>query len=83
MCKAPVRKQAPLRHMPLPHPRGRRRGAERQPRATTRRLPPRLKVTYSDGVPGDLTTAHPNVLSDGSLLNFTRTLPFGGFHLYK
>eukprot|EP00878_Enallax_costatus_P013309 GHUV01013914.1.p1 GENE.GHUV01013914.1~~GHUV01013914.1.p1 ORF type:complete len:366 (+),score=113.14 GHUV01013914.1:1044-2141(+) len=41
------------------------------------------QVLYNDGVPGDLTTAHPSILSDGTLLNFSRTLPFGGFHIYK
>eukprot|EP00882_Tetradesmus_deserticola_P021523 GHRQ01023299.1.p1 GENE.GHRQ01023299.1~~GHRQ01023299.1.p1 ORF type:complete len:307 (+),score=105.06 GHRQ01023299.1:146-1066(+) len=41
------------------------------------------QVTYDDGLPGDLTTAHPSILADGSLLNFTRSLPFGGFHVYK
>lgn len=38
---------------------------------------------YDDGVPGDLTTAHPSILSDGTFVNFSRTLPFGGFHIYK
>jgi hypothetical protein len=42
-----------------------------------------LQVKYTDGVPGDLSTAHPTILSDGSLLNFTRSLPNGGFHVYK
>jgi carlactone synthase/all-trans-10'-apo-beta-carotenal 13,14-cleaving dioxygenase len=37
---------------------------------------------FNDGVKGDLTTAHPTVLSDGRLLNFTRTLPSGGFNLF-
>ncbi len=32
---------------------------------------------------GDLTTAHPKVLPDGTLINFSRTLPFGGFHVYR
>ncbi|KAF6266758.1 carotenoid oxygenase [Scenedesmus sp. NREL 46B-D3] len=41
------------------------------------------QVAYDDGLPGDLTTAHPSILADGSLLNFTRSLPFGGFHVYK
>ncbi|WIA29067.1 hypothetical protein OEZ86_011578 [Tetradesmus obliquus] len=41
------------------------------------------QVTYDDGLPGDLTTAHPSILPDGSLLNFTRSLPFGGFHVYR
>ena len=41
------------------------------------------QVSFSDGVPGNLTTAHPTRLADGSLLNFTRSTPFGGFHLYK
>eukprot|EP00877_Chromochloris_zofingiensis_P002846 jgi/Chrzof1/12562/UNPLg00514.t1 len=38
---------------------------------------------FSDGVSGDLTTAHPSVLSDGTYVNFTRSVPMGGFHLYK
>lgn len=42
-----------------------------------------MQVTYDDGLPGDLTTAHPSILPDGSLLNFTRSLPFGGFHVYR
>lgn len=40
----------------------------------------------SDGVPGMLTTAHPARLPGsptGELVNFTRTLPFGGMHLYR
>jgi carlactone synthase/all-trans-10'-apo-beta-carotenal 13,14-cleaving dioxygenase len=41
------------------------------------------QVSYADGIPGDLTTAHPSVLPDGSLVNFTRSLPFGGFHVYR
>ena len=41
------------------------------------------QVSFADGVPGNLTTAHPTRLADGSLLNFTRSTPFGGFHLYK
>lgn len=41
------------------------------------------QVAYSDGLPGDLTTAHPSILSDGSLLNFSRSLPNGGFHVFK
>mmetsp|Transcript_40285 Transcript_40285/g.89470 ORF Transcript_40285/g.89470 Transcript_40285/m.89470 type:complete len:546 (-) Transcript_40285:771-2408(-) len=36
-----------------------------------------------DGIPGDLTTAHPKALPDGTLVNFTRSLPFGGYHVYK
>lgn len=42
-----------------------------------------LQVQYSDGVVGDLSTAHPSIMSDGTLLNFTRSLPNGGFHIYK
>lgn len=42
-----------------------------------------LQVQYSDGVPGDLSTAHPSIMGDSSLLNFTRSLPNGGFHLFK
>jgi carlactone synthase/all-trans-10'-apo-beta-carotenal 13,14-cleaving dioxygenase len=38
---------------------------------------------YTDGVKGDLTTAHPAIMPDGSMVNFTRTLPFGGFNLFR
>lgn len=41
------------------------------------------KAKFPDSVKGDLTTAHPTILSDGCLLNFTRSLPFGGFHIFK
>lgn len=37
----------------------------------------------TDKFPGSLTTAHPKVLSDGTLVNFTRDPPFGGYHVYK
>ncbi|KXZ54273.1 hypothetical protein GPECTOR_5g361 [Gonium pectorale] len=40
------------------------------------------QVTYTDGVAGDLTTAHPKVLPDGTIVNFSRSLPFGGYHVY-
>jgi len=36
-----------------------------------------------DGVPGDLLTAHPKLLPGGvSMVNFSRVLPLGGFHVY-
>ncbi|KAI8476369.1 MAG: carotenoid oxygenase [Monoraphidium minutum] len=41
------------------------------------------KAVFPDAVKGDLTTAHPTVMSDGTFLNFTRSLPFGGFHIFK
>jgi Retinal pigment epithelial membrane protein len=41
------------------------------------------RVEYEDNMPGYLTTAHPGVMSDGTLVNFTRSLPFGGFHVYR
>ena len=41
------------------------------------------RVAYTDGVKGDLMTAHPTRLPDGSLLNFSRSLPFGGYHVFK
>ena len=41
------------------------------------------RCAYTDGVKGDLTTAHPTRLPDGSLLNFSRSLPFGGYHVFK
>jgi hypothetical protein len=34
-------------------------------------------------VVGDLSTAHPSIMADGTLVNFTRSLPKGGFHVYK
>jgi len=38
----------------------------------------------ADGVPGMLTTAHPARLRGGKeVVNFTRTLPNGGMHVYK
>ncbi|KXZ54301.1 hypothetical protein GPECTOR_5g387 [Gonium pectorale] len=40
------------------------------------------QVRYRDGVPGDITTAHPKVLPDGTIVNFSRSLPFGGYHVY-
>lgn len=42
-----------------------------------------VQVKYTDGVKGDLSTAHPSIMPDGTLLNFTRSLPNGGFHVYK
>ena len=41
------------------------------------------RARFPDSVKGDLTTAHPTVLRDGRLLNFSRSLPFGGFHIFK
>jgi carlactone synthase/all-trans-10'-apo-beta-carotenal 13,14-cleaving dioxygenase len=41
------------------------------------------RVEYSDGLPGDLATAHPKPAPDGSLINFSRSLPLGGFHVYR
>lgn len=38
---------------------------------------------YDDKIPGDLTTAHFKTLPDGTLVNFTRAFPFGGYHVYK
>ncbi|KAG2488934.1 hypothetical protein HYH03_012555 [Edaphochlamys debaryana] len=40
------------------------------------------QVDYPDAVPGDLTTAHPKTAPDGRLINFTRSLPFGGYHVF-
>jgi hypothetical protein len=42
-----------------------------------------LQAEFPDDIQGDLTTAHPTVMADGSLLNFTRTIPNGGFTLFK
>ncbi|KAF5842235.1 carotenoid oxygenase [Dunaliella salina] len=37
-----------------------------------------------DGIPGDLTTAHPKLLRDGrTFVNFSRSIPAGGFHVFK
>ncbi|GAX75777.1 hypothetical protein CEUSTIGMA_g3220.t1 [Chlamydomonas eustigma] len=41
------------------------------------------KHQYKDGLPGSLTTAHPKQLPDGSLVNFTHSFPFGGYHVYR
>lgn len=38
---------------------------------------------YDDGVPGVLTTVHGHQLSDGTYINFTRTIPNGGVHVVK
>ncbi|MEW5309016.1 MAG: hypothetical protein WDW38_000930 [Sanguina aurantia] len=40
-------------------------------------------VIYNDQVSGDLSTAHPKVMPDGTLINFSRSMPYGGFHVYK
>ncbi|GLC41991.1 hypothetical protein PLESTB_001056200 [Pleodorina starrii] len=41
------------------------------------------QVEYGDGLAGDLTTAHPKPAPDGSVINFTRSLPLGGYHVYR
>jgi len=41
------------------------------------------KAEFPDDLKGDLTTAHPSIMSDGSMLNFTRTIPNGGFNMFK
>lgn len=41
------------------------------------------QVKYDDAVPGQLTTAHPKMLEDGTIISFTRSFPFGGFHVYR
>ncbi|MEW5298336.1 MAG: hypothetical protein WDW36_001474 [Sanguina aurantia] len=40
-------------------------------------------VEYTDGIPGDLSTAHPKLMADGTIINFSRSLPYGGYHIYK
>eukprot|EP00798_Chlamydomonas_sp_ICE-L_P018170 gene18170-24602_t len=40
------------------------------------------QVQFDDGVQGSLTTAHPKKLPNGDFVNFSRTLPFGGFNVY-
>ena len=42
-----------------------------------------LQAEFPDDLKGDLTTAHPSIMSDGSMLNFTRTIPNGGFNMFK
>ncbi|EFJ42683.1 hypothetical protein VOLCADRAFT_107173 [Volvox carteri f. nagariensis] len=41
------------------------------------------QVEYDDDFPGDLTTAHPKVAPDGSIMSFTRSLPLGGYHVFR
>ena len=41
------------------------------------------RQAYNDNIPGDLTTAHFKTLPDGTLVNFTRAFPLGGYHVYK
>jgi hypothetical protein len=44
--------------------------------------PLQIKLQGED-IPGDLTTAHPKLLRDGrTFVNFSRTIPAGGFHVY-
>ncbi|KAG2425931.1 hypothetical protein HXX76_013305 [Chlamydomonas incerta] len=40
------------------------------------------QVEPTDGLPGDLISAHPKPTPDGRLVNFSRSLPFGGYHVY-
>jgi carlactone synthase/all-trans-10'-apo-beta-carotenal 13,14-cleaving dioxygenase len=49
----------------------------------SRNLPLLPQASFPDKVKGDLTTAHPTIMGDGTMLNFTRSLPFGGFHIFK
>ena len=70
-----------------PAARGRGRGAAHAcahapPPPSAAAAAPR-QASFPDAVKGDLTTAHPTLLGDGSLLNFARTLPFGGFNIFK
>jgi carlactone synthase/all-trans-10'-apo-beta-carotenal 13,14-cleaving dioxygenase len=41
------------------------------------------QVVYPDKVPAIMQSPHPAVLSDGSMVNFSRVFPFGGTHLYR
>ena len=41
------------------------------------------QVVYPDKVPAIMQSPHPAVLSDGSMVNFSRVFPFGGSHLYR
>lgn len=43
----------------------------------------RPQVIYPDRVPAIMQSPHPAVLSDGSMVNFSRVFPFGGSHLYR
>uniref|UniRef100_A0A383VZG2 Carotenoid oxygenase n=1 Tax=Tetradesmus obliquus TaxID=3088 RepID=A0A383VZG2_TETOB len=40
------------------------------------------QVQYPDRLPCIMQSPHPALQSDGSLLNFSRTFPFGGSHVY-
>ena len=41
-----------------------------------------MQVHYPDWVPTIMQSPHPAILSDGRMLNFSRTFPFGGSHLW-
>jgi hypothetical protein len=41
-----------------------------------------LQVQYPDRLPCIMQSPHPALQSDGSLLNISRTFPFGGSHVY-
>eukprot|EP00878_Enallax_costatus_P010147 GHUV01010592.1.p1 GENE.GHUV01010592.1~~GHUV01010592.1.p1 ORF type:complete len:535 (+),score=145.73 GHUV01010592.1:183-1787(+) len=41
------------------------------------------QVYYPDRLPALMQTAHPAVMVDGSFVNFTRTFPFGGSHVFR
>jgi hypothetical protein len=41
-----------------------------------------LQVQYPDHLPCIMQSPHPALQSDGSLLNISRTFPFGGSHVY-
>jgi hypothetical protein len=42
-----------------------------------------VQVVYPDKLPAIMQSPHPAVLSDGSMVNFSRVFPFGGSHLYR
>eukprot|EP00775_Hariotina_reticulata_P005847 gene5847-6088_t len=41
------------------------------------------QVQFSDGVPAIMQSPHPAVLDSGMLINFSRTFPFGGMHVWR
>lgn len=45
--------------------------------------PRHKQVEFPDKLPAIMQSPHPAVLSDGSLVNFSRVFPFGGSHLFR
>lgn len=40
------------------------------------------QIHFPDNIPSLLMTAHAKVMEDGTLVNFSKSLPMGGFHVY-